>query len=197
MNLARRIATRFQVRLAFSGALVGFGVKDLEHLTKKGRSFGVVSAYRAGLSKAENQERHGQLIADLQKLGFRNVETLKSQWDDMATGVTHKEKSILIPNIAFEALHKLGKKYDQDAVLFKDPSGSVGIYFKDGTAMMAFDPKGEVALTKSDKPGEYSKGRGMSFGLQLVEDRKFHFSGPVTRDDIIKDLEAHPMKDAA
>jgi Protein of unknown function (DUF3293) len=195
VDLARRVVTRFQVRLAFQGALVGFGVKDLEHLSKKGRSFGVISAYRSNLSKAQNQERHGQLIADLQKLGIRNVETLKSQWDDMATGVTHKEKSIFIPHISFETLHKLGKKYDQDAVLYKDPSGSVGVYFKDGTATMAFDPKGEAAITKSEKPGEYSKGRGLSFGLQLVEDRKFHYSDkPISAEEIAKDLEKHPMK---
>lgn len=155
----------------------------------------MISAYRSNLSKAQNQERHGQLIADLQKLGIRNVETLKSQWDDMATGVTHKEKSILIPNIAFHALHQLGKKYDQDAVLFKDPSGSVGVYFKDGTATMAFDPKGEAAISKSEKPGEYSKGRGLSFGLQLVEDRKFHFTDkPITADEIAKNLKEQPMK---
>ncbi len=196
-RLARRVATRFEVRTAFSGALVSFGVKDLEHLSKKGRSFGVISAYRANLSKAENQERHGQLIADLQKLGIRKTETLKSQWEDMATGVTHKEKSILIPNVSFEALHSLGKKYDQDAVLYKDPSGSVGVYFKDGTATMAFDPKGEVAITKSEKPGEYSKGRGLSFGLQLVEDRKFHYSDkPITHGEIVKDLKEHPMRGA-
>ncbi len=194
-RLARRVATRFSVRLAFSGALVAFGVKDLEHLSKKGRSFGVISAYRSNLSKAENQERHGQLIADLQKLGIRNVETLKSQWEDMETKITHKEKSILIPNISFEALHKLGKKYDQDAVLYKDPSGSVGVYFKDGTATMAFDPKGEAAMSKSEKPGEYSKGRGMSFGLQLVEDRKFKYTDkPITAEEIAKDLKEHPMK---
>lgn len=196
-RLAHRVVTRFQVRHAFSGALVSFGVKDLEHLSKKGRSFGVISAYRANLSKAQNQERHGQLIADLQKLGIRNVETLKSQWDDMATGVTHKEKSILIPNVSFEALHQLGKKYDQDAVLYKDQSGSVGVYFKDGTATMAFDPKGEAAISKSEKPGEYSKGRGLSFGLQLVEDRKFNYADkPVTSQEIAKDLKEHPMKGA-
>lgn len=195
--LTLRVLTRFQVRHAFTGAVLGFGVKDLDQLSKKGRSFGVISAYRSNLSKSQNQERHGQLIADLQKLGIRNPETLKSQWDDMDTKVTHKEKSILIPNISFEALHKLGKKYDQDAVLFKDPSGSVGVYFKDGTATMAFNPEGEAAITKSEKPGEYSKGRGLSFGLQLVEDRKFHYSGkPITHAEVAKELEEHPMKGA-
>jgi hypothetical protein len=197
-HLARRVATRFQVRHAFGRALVSFGVRDLEQLSKKGRSFGVISAYRSNLSKAENQERHGQLIADLQKLGIRNVETLKSQWDDMETKVTHKEKSILIPHISFATLHKLGKKYEQDAVLYKDHSGSVGVYFKDGTATMAFNPKGEAAISQSEKPGEYSKGRGLSFGLQLVEDRKFKYTDkPVTAEEIEADLKKNPPKSEA
>jgi hypothetical protein len=188
-SLARRVAARFQVRVAFDKALVALGVKELDQLSKKGRSFGVISAYRSNLSKHENQQRHGQLIADLQKLGIRKVEPLKSSWKDDATGVTHDEKSIFIPHITFETLHKLGKKYDQDAVLYKDPSGTVGIYHKDGTADMAYDPKGEAGISKSVDPGaEYSRGRGMSFGLTLVPE-KFHYSGgPIKREEVEKKI---------
>ena len=96
---------------------------------------------------------------------------------DIATGVTHKEKSIFVPNIAFSVLIDLGKKYEQDSVLYKDPSGSVGIDFKNSTATMAFDPKGNQAILKSMGKDEYSKGRSLSFGLQLVEDQKFQYSG--------------------
>jgi hypothetical protein len=188
--LALRVATRFTARVAVARALFAFGVKDLEQLSKMGRSFGVISAYRSNLSKAENQERHGQLIADLQKLGIRNVHPMKSQWEDMDTKAVKHEKSIFIPHISFETLHKLGKKYDQDAVLYKDKSGSLGIYFKDGTATMAFDPQGDAALTKTTDPkGDYSRGRGLSFGLQLVEGKKFKYEGgPITRDDVVKEL---------
>ena len=191
--LAIRVATRFQIRTAFDRILLGFGVTDLEKLSKMGRSFGVISAYRAGLSKSQNQERHGKLMADLQKAGLK-AETFKSQWDDMATGVTHKEKSIFVPKIDFETLHELGKKYEQDAVLYKDTSGSIGVYFKDNTATMAFNPEsGEMSVTKSQDPKqEYSRGRSVSFGLQLVEDRKFHHDGktPVTQKKIVETLKA-------
>lgn len=196
--LALRVATRFTVRVAVARTLFAFGVKDLEQLSKMGRSFGVISAYRSNLSKAENQERHGQLVADLQKLGIRNVSALKSQWEDMDTKVTKHEKSLFIPHISFETLHKLGKKYDQDAVLYKDKSGSVGIYFKDGTATMAFDPEGDAALTKTKDPkGDYSRGRGLSFGLQLVDGKKFKYEGgPVTREDVVKELEKDKKPEA-
>ena len=190
LRVSARVAARFLVRSAVQNSLVAFGVNDLDQLSKMGRSFGVISAYRSGLSKAENQKRHGELMADLQKLGFHKLTPLKSQWEDMSTKVTKHEKSILIPNISFEALHKLGKKYDQDAVLFKDPSGSVGIYFKDGTATMAFDPKGDPSISESTNPkGDFSRGRGLSFGLRLVEDKTFHYGDkPITHDDVVKEL---------
>jgi hypothetical protein len=195
-----RIAFRFHVRQAYERALYAFGITDLEKLSKKGRSFGVLSAYRSGLSKSQNQKRHGELIADLQKRGYK-AETFKSQWDDMATGVTHKEKSIFIPKIDFETLHDLGKKYEQDAVLFKDTSGSIGVYFKDNTAVMAFNNEtGEASVSKSTDPKqEYSRGRGVSFGLQLVEDRKFKHDGkkPVTQQEIVKTLKADKPEEGA
>lgn len=190
MSLSLRVAARYSVRVLVARALFAFGVKDLEQLSKQGRSFGVISAYRSNLSKKENQRRHGELIRDLQKLGIRDVEPLKSHWEDMDTKVVKHEKSIIIPNIAFDKLVELGKKYEQDAVLFKDPSGSIGIYFKDGTATMAYDPKGSAAVQKSTGKEEYSKGRGLSFGLQLVEDKKFKWSDkPIKHDDIVEEIE--------
>jgi len=195
MTLAQRVATRFLVRVACRRVLYAFGINDLGKLSKMGRRFGVISAYRSELSKSQNQERHGQLVADLQKLGYRNSHPFKSQWEDMATKVVHKEKSLFIPNIDFDSLIELGKKYNQDAVLYKDPSGTIGVYFKDGTATMAFDATGSMGITKSLNPKEdYSKGRGLSFGLMLVDDRKFHYSGrPVLPKDIEKSLEERPM----
>jgi len=189
MELHVRVATRFHARQLVARVLYAFGVTDLEQLSKKGRSFGVISAYRSNLPKKENQKRHGELIADLQKLGIRDAAPLKSHWEDMDTKVVKHEKSLIIPNISFAKLTELGEKYEQDAVLFKDPTGTIGIYFKDGTATMAYDPKGEPALSKSVKKDEYSKGRGLSFGLQLVEDKKFKWSGkPIKHDDIVKEL---------
>jgi len=187
---ALRVARRFSIRTAFNRTLVAFGIKDLDQLSKKGRSFGVISAYRANLPKSENQKRHGELVADLQKAGINRAETFKSHWEDMATKVTHKEKSLFVPHISFGTLTALMDKYDQDAVVFKDPSGSIGIYDKNGVATMAFDPEGDLALTKSLGKDDYSKGRSMSFGLQLVDSMTFRYSSsPITRDEIVKALE--------
>lgn len=190
--VSQRVAQRFSARVAFNRQLQAFGIGDLKHLMSMGRSFGVISAYRSSLSKSQNQARHGQLIADLQKLGHRNVSALKSSWEDMATKVTHKEKSVFIPGVEFSTLITLGKQYEQDAVLFKDSSGTIGVYFKDHTAVMAFDNSAEMGIEKSTDPNQgYSKGRGLSFGLQLVEDRKFKYtSHPITRKQLEREIAA-------
>lgn len=200
MNLVARVAHRFTVRTSFHRTVIAFGLNDLGKLIKLGRRFGVVSAYRSNLGKHENQERHGQLIAHLQSWGYRSgLHEMKSQWADMATGVVHKEKSLFIPRLSLGRLCELGKKFDQDAVLYKDPSETIGVYDKHGSATMAFDTKGSMAMQQSlERAQEYSRGRSMSFGLVLVDDRKFHYGGydspqPVTMSMIQKSLEAHPL----
>lgn len=189
-RIAAQVFHRFTLRQAAQRVFLAFGVTDLEKLSTKGRQFGVLSAYRSNLSKSENQKRHGELMRDLQKMGYKGVESLKSSWEDMDTKIVHKEKSIYVPHISFKDLHELGKKYEQDAVLYKDPSNSIGVYFKDNTAIMAFNDKGEQAVDKSQDRNEgYSKNRGLSFGLRLVDDKKFKYDGkPITSDKLKKEL---------
>lgn len=198
--IARRVAERFLIRTAFERSVVAFGLNDLGQLIKLGRRFGVLSAYRSNLSKHENQERHGKLMAELQSWGFRGgLHEMKSQWADMATNVVHKEKSIFIPRISLKLLCQLGKKYEQDAVLYKDPSETIGVYDKEGNATMAFDSEGNLAIQQSlERSKEYSRGRSMSFGLVLVDDRKFAYGGygsprPITMDEIQKAIESRPL----
>jgi len=187
--ITERIATRFLIRAHIQRVLVAFGVTDLEKLNKEGRKYAVLSGYRAESHKHENQKRHGDLVADLQRMGYHKFTPMKSSWKDMATDVTHGEKSVLVPNMSFDDAIKLGKKYNQDAILYKDPSGTIGVYFKDGTAIMAYEPKGDLAVSVSKGKEEYSKGRGLSFGLKLVEDKKFNWKGgPITSTELAKEL---------
>lgn len=197
--VAHRVAQRFNRRLAFERVVLAFGLKDLAQLSKKGRSFGVMSAYRSNLGNHANQERHGKLVAELQTLGYRNVTSFKSQWEDMATNVVKKEKSLFIPRIPFKLLCQLSKKYEQDALLYKHPSDTIGIYDKHGMATLAFDAKGSMAVQQSlERAKEYSRGRSVSFGLTLIDDRKFPYGGydsgsPVTMGDVVRALEDRPL----
>lgn len=195
-RLAHRVVARF-LRMAFERGLVAFGVNDLGQLSKLGRQFAVISGYRPPEEggKHVNKERQGDLRADLQRMGYRKAVPLKSSWEDMASGKVHGERSILVPGMDFGDAIAMMKKYNQDGILFKDASGSVGIYTKDGTAEMAYDTKtGDPAIAKALDKSEYSKGRSMSFGLQLVPG-KFHWSGgPITGEDIKKRIEAEAAR---
>ena len=55
---------------------------------------------------------------------------------------------------------------------------------------MAYDTKsGDAAISKAIDKSEYSKGRGLSFGLQLVPGKFKWSGGPITGEDIKKHVE--------
>lgn len=176
------------VRLAADLRKLAFGITDFEKMMKYPGSFGVVTAYRAELPKSENKKRQGLLIADIQRMGLKVLAHWNSSWEDFATNVTHKEGSLIVGKISFAALINLSDKYEQDAVVYKDPSGTIGIYDKRGNATLAYDSKGLAAVDVSKERGEYSKGRSMSFGLKLVDKPIPYHNRPVTLQDLQKVL---------
>jgi hypothetical protein len=114
----------------------------------------------------------------------------------METKKVKHEKSLFIPHIKFDTLQRLSKKYDQDAALYKDPSGTVGIYYKNGTADMAVP---EDPLSKSTDPKQdFSRGRGLSFGMKFIDGKKFRYGDKaLTHEDVAKQMgpsEAAPAK---
>jgi hypothetical protein len=189
MNITK-IAASLRHLVKAERLLVAFGVNDLKKLYNAGRCFGVISAYRSEYSKTENQQRHGQLVRDLQKAGYRNVVPLRSKWTDTESGITTGEKSILIPDVPFSLIFALGNKYQQQAVLYKDPSGSFGVYHADGTAEMVADRS--KVFHSTDRNKEYSKGRSMSFGLEFIPDIKFQHNGhAIPQEEVDRQLQLH------
>jgi hypothetical protein len=151
--------------------------KQLTKMMEQGGTFGVISAYQPG-SKKQNKDRHGQLIADLQRLGYK-PETLRGSWE----GVT--EQSMFIRDIKPEDLFELGRKYNQDAVIHKSKDGVLGMYHTKGPprAEVAVDPKGDPAFQSSTAKDLYSKSRGLSFefGFLWGEDVPWDGKQPVSR----------------
>jgi hypothetical protein len=152
--------------------------RNLQKMLEHGGTFGIVSAYQSGSSKKKNQERHGELMADLQRLGYRPV-PLRGSWE----GVT--EKSMLIPNIRPEQLFDLGRTYGQDAVIHKSKDGVLGMYHTKGPpkAQIAVDPKSDPAFAISTDKDLYSKARGISFefGFLWGDDVPWDGHRPVSR----------------
>jgi hypothetical protein len=160
--------------------------KQMQKLMDMGKDFGVMSAYQSG-SKKQNQKRHGKLVRDLQKMGYR-FEPLRGKWEGVS------EKSILIPNIDPKDLFELGRKYEQDAVIHKSKEGVLGMYHTKGEprAEIAVDPKGNPAFDVSTDKDLYSKARGLSFEFGFLWGDEVPWDGksPLSPKDVNKFVES-------
>jgi len=88
------------------------------------KSFGVVSAFRNGYSKKENEERHIELKEGVRDIGYGYVEMMGGYKEE--TGFVN-EKSLFIPNINKSDIISLGIKFDQYSVIYKDSKEFVEI----------------------------------------------------------------------
>lgn len=98
--------------------------------------FAMISAERQDKTPAENKKRTQALIKDLNDMGYGYTHMAGGYWEvgQLKPGYEH---SLLIPNISKEEALKLGAKYDQDTVLYKDETG-LKYYKPDGEVAMEF-----------------------------------------------------------
>lgn len=130
----------------------------------KVKNWGVVTASRGELTPAENAKRNKELENDLRKLGYGFVH-VDGMWqecrkpnteykdcpDDMK--VPTEEKSLFIPNISKEHIQSLGKKYQQDSVLFADEATKAK-----GEATFIDSKSGEAFNIGKFAPGKIAQG---------------------------------------
>jgi hypothetical protein len=130
----------------------------------KMKNWGVVTASRGELTPAENKQRNKELENDLRKLGYGFVH-VDGMWqecrkpdteykdcpDDMK--VPTEEKSLFIPNISQEHIQSLGKKYQQDSVLFADDKAKAN-----GEATFIDSKSGEAFNIGKFSPGKVAQG---------------------------------------
>lgn len=79
------------------------------------RPWGVVSAWKAGLTKQENNARNAKLLADIVTMDNGYYKSSVVDQDGWWNG--EREESFLIWGIPEDKLIELGNKYDQEAVL--------------------------------------------------------------------------------
>ena len=130
----------------------------------KMKNWGVVTASRGELTAAENKQRNKELEADLRKMGYGFVH-VDGMWqecrkpdteykdcpDDMK--VPTEEKSLFIPNISQQHIQALGKKYQQDSVLFADEKTKAN-----GEATFIDSKSGEAFNIGKFAPGKVAQG---------------------------------------
>ena len=119
----------------------------LQHIQgkKNVKNWGMLTAYRYINTPNQNKKLNKQLEAELRKMGhgFFKVE---GHWVECQDGnLSYEdcpkdllkdaiEESLFVPNISAKEIHKLGKKYGQDAVIFggEQTKGNATLIFKDG-----------------------------------------------------------------
>jgi hypothetical protein len=86
------------------------------------RTFGVISAYVFNLTDEKNKERHELLRKDIRKTGLGYIEQKSgySYLSDNGNGIPVEEYSFFIPEISYDKLLELGKKYNQESVIYKN-----------------------------------------------------------------------------
>lgn len=119
----------------------------LQHIEGKKavKNWGMLTAYRYANTPNQNQKLNKELEGELRKMGhgFFKVEGhwVECQdgnlsYDDCPKNLLKDaiEESLFVPNISAKEIHKLGKKYGQDAVIFggEQTKGNATLIFKDG-----------------------------------------------------------------
>lgn len=119
----------------------------LQHIQgkKNVKNWGMLTAYRYANTPNQNKKLNRQLEAEIRKMGhgFFKVEGhwVECQdgnlsYDDCPKNLLKDavEESLFVPNISAKDIHKLGKKYGQDAVIFggEQTKGNATLIFKDG-----------------------------------------------------------------
>ena len=146
--------------------------KEFSELLGFGPRFGVISAHKKDSGDA-NRIRRAKLITDLSRLGYRKVSPMRGQWKLLP------EDSLLIQNIRPQDLFQLGRKYDQEFVVFTDEPGLVGFYYLTGDpkTRIIVDPKGDTTFRSLTDMTPYSRSRGLDVDFGLLWSQEFPWDG--------------------
>ena len=186
-QITSRIVSRFlRKELILKQAILKQALRltTLKKFFQGPKALGVLSGYTVA-SKHQNKVRHGDLIQDLQKKGLR-PHPLKGKWEGVA------EKSVIVPGIPASYIFALGKKYDQDAVIYKGTDGVVGMYdHKKGRVTLAVDVHANQAIAMAAQAAGqelYSKARGTEFSINFLWGQDIPWDGktPVNKDRVIE-----------
>lgn len=165
-----------KTRVAVRGGDIG--MREMERWNASDRPYALLSAVQGG-SLSERKERHAQLLQELQRLGLKH-EDARGQWEEASSGKMRAEPSLWIKDIDLETALALGRKFDQDAVIWKSPEGVVGMYdlrnntvrvpSKDGAPAFGAEsvsvgPKGPKVDGLPNPSDQFARGKSMSFGV--------------------------------
>ena len=91
----------------------------MQHISDN-KTFGVVSPFRKDNSNKENKDAYAELKNEVREMGYGYIPLMGGYKEEK--GFVN-EKSLFIPNITKDDIMEIGRKYNQDSILFKDKSG--------------------------------------------------------------------------
>ncbi len=189
-----------KTRVAVRGGDIG--MREMERWNASDRPYALLSAVQGG-SLSERKARHAELLQELQRLGLKH-EDVRGQWEEASSGKMRAEPSLWVKDIDLETALALGRKFDQDAVIWKSPEGVVGMYdlrsntvrvpSKDGAPAFGAEsvsvgPKGPKVDGLPNPSDQFARGKSMSFGVNYdFDDEKsvlpWDGKSPVSRGQV-------------
>ncbi len=167
-------------------------------------SFAVMTAYQEQPKSHNKAAQHG-LLKDLVDAGFpaQRDQRQKATWtytNEKGEDTTEGEKSLIIPGLPFDMAMDLGRKYNQESVIYKSPDGTVGMYkFDPQIAFVSADALGKPAYALSRDPEKdfkkeeaRSETRGWAYKFDFDFKNPIPWSdAPITQADVDKHVGEH------
>jgi len=126
------LVARYAMPEALSEASLG---RIYQHYKKSGeKSFAMLTAWKNGVSKDQNEKNMKTLKQMLQSAGHGYI-SMRGQWKD-PKGEIHGEPSFFVIGISKDEAIKIGEKFNQDAVVYSGPDtqGKVLVINQDGSS---------------------------------------------------------------
>ena len=136
-------------------------------LSSEDSVFAVISPYRGEYEKKDNKKRMVHLKSDVRRLGL-GFDHFLSRW--VEDGKSFEEGYLLISDIECGAAIKLGAKYDQNSIIYKDKDSLKEI------CTIAFEEYEPGDIVRTFNTGKDVMSKKESFELyQVYEPRPSYF----------------------
>jgi len=129
-----------------------------QHMQKQGEhSFGIVTAHRSDATPEQNRKNMKALKGELRGLGHGHIR-MKGHWEGQS------EPSLFVPGLSRHHAERLGRKYNQDAVIHSGPESNHEVHL--------IQKSGETANLGTFHPGKiaqaYSSIKGKPFTFEWL-----------------------------
>ena len=140
-----------------------------------------MSAYQ-GKIKSQNKDAKTELIKVLNSKGYTRAHRLGGSWEGVA------EQSYIVQDIHYKDLFDIGRKFNQDSVIYKGKDGIIGMYFlKALKAIVAVNPDLSPAFQTAEGTGLISKvDQNWSFDFGFLWGNEIPWDGqnPISIDQV-------------